>query len=114
MNDDDVWSYIKTEVESWEAILDGRKQVLLGRLVHAIGMNNRNCHFSIRWWLNDDNHRNNFATAPDCGHWNDIQELVRLGLMEQWRSIPGGLIYFHVTVAGIRLAKANYERVGSK
>ena len=59
-------------------------------LEHALGLNYRK-----------KSYRNRFATAPDCDHWNDVQALVGAGLMREGRTLPGGLIYFYVTPAGL-------------
>lgn len=74
-------------------------------LHHALGMRKRNYRRKLEWWLDNDNHRNYFATGPDCDGYSEIVALEELGLMKRGRDIPGGLIYFHVTPEGMKLAK---------
>lgn len=81
---------------------------LLGILWHSLGMRKSNHRRALKWWLDDDKHRNHFATGPDCDGFGDVVALVALGLMERGREIPGGLTYYHVTEEGIRLAKREF------
>ena len=74
-------------------------------LHHSLGMTRANYRRARSWWMDDDKHRNYFATADDCDHFQDCVTLASAGLMERGRAIPGGLVYYHVTEAGIDLAK---------
>jgi hypothetical protein len=81
------------------------------KLRHAIGMERSNYRRSLAWWLDDDNHRNYYATAPDCDGHDEIEGLVAAGLMCIGRGIPGGLTYYHATTAGIVAARDEFFRV---
>ena len=45
-------------------------------------------------------YRNYFAADEEGDNYATITELVGMGLMQRGVTIPGGLIYFHVTEAG--------------
>ena len=77
-------------------------------LWHSLGMTRKNYRRSLAWWLDNDNHRNNFAAEPASGDMALILDLVSLRYMRRGRDIPGGLIYFHVTDDGIRAARDNF------
>lgn len=76
-------------------------------LHHSLGMVRKNYRRKLDWWLDNENHRNHFATAPDCDHYGDCVALETRGLMKRGRQIPGGLTHFHVTPDGIKFAKQN-------
>lgn len=77
----------------------------IGILHHALGMTKKNCRKARDWWLDNENHRNHFATGIDCDHFLDCVTLANVGLMKRGRAIPGELTYYHVTEAGIDLAR---------
>jgi hypothetical protein len=52
--------------------------------------------------------RNHYATDP--GH-PKLEALVSKGLMVKGRQIPGGLMYYHSTEAGIALAMAHQPKI---
>lgn len=72
-------------------------------------MERSNHRRSLAWWLDDDNHRNRFATGEGCGDHHHIVTLHGLGLMRRGRGSPGGLTYYHVTTEGITLAKREFK-----
>lgn len=61
-------------------------------MFHALGGGSRRPGF-----------RNHFAADPEGDDYQTIQELVADGLMRRGATIPGGLVYFHVTEAGQEL-----------
>jgi hypothetical protein len=65
------------------------------KLLHALGLN-RGAKIT----------RNNFAAEPDDA---DMAALVAAGLMRRGCDIPGGLVYYHATEAGIAAAQALAE-----
>lgn len=77
-------------------------------LRHTIGLNDRTCFESLSWWLNNDNHRNNFAANPNGTDIKVILCLVEKGLMFRGRDIPGGLVYYHASEDGIIRALREY------
>jgi hypothetical protein len=77
-------------------------------LRHSIGLVGKSFRRPLAWWLDDDNHRNHFAADPCGTDAPDLEVLVSLGFMERGRPIPGGLVYFHVTEAGIRAVLEEY------
>ena len=82
--------------------------MLLEILYHSLGMKKCNHRRKLAWWLDNDNHRNHFATAEDCDGFPNVMRLVAIGLMKKGRPIDGGLTYFHVTPEGIALAKQEF------
>lgn len=59
----------------------------------------------LRHSLGHTGYRNYFAAGEGNDDWTLIQEMVSEGLMQRGRTIPGGLIYFHVTQKGCELVK---------
>lgn len=79
-------------------------------LRHAIGMKRSNYRRKLSWWLDNENHRNNYCVSVS---WIDLNilQLVIAGLLQQGSIINGGRdVYFHVTAAGIKLAKKEFNR----
>lgn len=82
----------------------------LKTLWHSLGMKTENYRRSDEWWLDDDKHRNHYATKPSGRQARDkeINTLEARGFMKRGRDIPGGLVYYHVTPEGILAAKAAF------
>lgn len=78
-------------------------------LWHSLGMKPVNYRNTLSWWLNNDNHRNHFAADPQGTDARDLDALVDLGYMERGRSIPGWLVYYHVTDKGIEAARNEFR-----
>ncbi len=83
--------------------MDKRK---LHILRHSLGLPDGRFSDDVLHTLEDPDWpwRNHYATAPDCDGVSDVESLVALGYMRRGRAIEGGLIYYHVTDAGIQQA----------
>lgn len=84
-----------------------------GILWHAIGMTTRNYRRTSDWWSSNLNHRNNYCLSYNSGikEANAIRRLIILGLMKEGTKINDGSDqYFHVTHAGIKLAREEFFR----
>lgn len=57
-------------------------------------------------WKKPKDFRNYFAAEPESEDYRLIEQLVGLGLMQRGHTAPGGLVYFHVSTAGIAALKA--------
>lgn len=82
-------------------------------LWHSLGMDGKTYRRSLKWWLDNDNHRNHFAVEPESKDAN-LAALVGIGYMRKGRPIPGGMIYYHVTEAGIKAARDEFIRVRAR
>jgi hypothetical protein len=77
-------------------------------LWHAVGMKRSNYRRKLSWWLDNDNHRNNFCVSTSNIGLN-ILTLVIDGLMKKGQVINDGKdVYFHATDTGIALAKKEF------
>lgn len=80
-------------------------------LWHSIGMRSRNYRCRLNWWLDNDNHRNNYcAEVKACP--KSVIRLVELGYMDRGRTINDGQdVYFHVTTVGISIAREEFWKL---
>ena len=78
---------------------------------HALGMTKANYRNTVPWWLDNDNHRNHFATDGAGKDFASIKALVKLDLMQEGQPYEGGLRFFFVTSQGIRVAKALFAEM---
>lgn len=79
-------------------------------LWHSLGMEKRNYRRRLVWWLDNDQHRNHFATYQKGNDFNLIEDLVARGLMaiNPGVALSDGLAFYHVTDPGITLAKQEF------
>jgi len=81
----------------------------LNLLRHSLGMKRCNYRRKLSWWLENDNHRNCFATFRKGCDFDTVLELIDLGLMYEGQYDSENLYYYHVTPKGITLAKKEYK-----
>lgn len=75
--------------------MDIHANQLIGLMTHALGK---------------DGFRNYYAAEPADKEAKGWEALVELGLAVRGRAIPGGLVYYHVTDAGVAALRVMFPR----